>query len=1211
MPENLRHLLRLDPLHWREGLLTLVLWIVTVLGAIVYVPSVYMALRDGLVYVVWVDTAALAGVLALLLAKRMAFRIRAGLLCTVFYLLGTGLLFWVGPISQTYLLAFSLVTTLLLGLRTGLAAAILGTVTLAVVGLAGMATATVGPSVWLNADGPAWLVIALNFALANISLTLAVGGILAVLETGLRREAEGRESLRQSQSMLAMAMRVSRMGAWAIDRVEDKLRLTWSEGMFSIHELPVGFPPELDEGILYYANEDQAKVSEAVDACFRDGTPIDAQWVLLTAKNRRILVHAVAEAVRDEAGRIVRIHGTLQDLTEDRETQLSLLRSERRYFELADSMPFMVWTATPDGGVDYANAAFRDYIGEYSGQDLGTGWFRLLHPDDRERTAQVWAKAVRSGEPYQTEFRIRRGSDGEYRWHRLHATAVREEDGRIHKWYGSSVDIHEIKLAEKKSKQIARRLEKTLESITDAFVTFDREWRFTYVNSMAEQLLGRSRESLLDKNVWDEFAEGINPEFRKHLEPALDRGEPVSFEAVASFGKLLEVRAFPSSVGLAVYFRDVTMERAAREADRLHEQRLQLITRATNDLIWDFDAAKSTIWWGEGFEAFFGPVLEGRETGESFWEERVHPDDRERTVSGINTAFVGDGDSWTDEYRLRRADGIYVHVLDRGYILRDDDGKAIRMIGGLTDLTDRMQKEEALRRLTQELERERAKLLVAQSVAHVGSWETDLTTYEVTWSEECYRIFEKDPSMYTPTHEGVLSQVHPEDRDKVTETFLSSVRQTAPQTIVHRIITDNGNVKYLEQNWKIELDENGMPIRATGTGQDITLRVSLEEQFRQSQKMEAVGRLAGGIAHDFNNMLTVILVRSERAMAALKASDPLRAGIQEIYDAAERSAALTRQLLTYARRQEVQARVLDLNETVENALKMLRRLVGEDVRLEWSPGAGLWPVKIDPAQVDQILTNLCVNARDAIRDVGTVTIETHNVTFDAEYCRRHSDYQPGDYVMLAVTDDGAGMSEEIRSRIFDPFFTTKEPGRGTGLGLPTVYGIVQQNRGFIHVYSEPGKGTTFKIYLVREAQVVTESFGAAQGGIPRGNGEVVLVVEDEAMILEVAVEILEGLGYHVLSADSPDTALAIAAKAGTVIDVMMTDVVMPGMNGRDLVDRIRKSRPHLRVLFMSGYTAQVMEHRGMVEGREDFIQKPFSISDLAIKIRATLDSRDG
>jgi len=386
-------------------------------------------------------------------------------------------------------------------------------------------------------------------------------------------------------------------------------------------------------------------------------------------------------------------------------------------------------------------------------------------------------------------------------------------------------------------------------------------------------------------------------------------------------------------------------------------------------------------------------------------------------------------------------------------------------------------------------------------------------------------------------------------------------------------------------------------------------RDQLQTQLLLAQKMESIGRLAGGVAHDFNNMLTAILGHAQLALLRCTPSEPIHADLMAIEESAHRSAGLTRQLLAFARKQTVAPKILDLNDTVGGMLKMLLRLIGEDIDLVWMPGADLWPVRIDPSQIDQLLANLCVNARDAIVDVGKVTIETENTVFDEDYCAVHPGFVCGEYVRLAVSDDGGGMNQEVLDHLFEPFFTTKEVGQGTGLGLATVYGIVKQNEGFINVYSEPDSGSTFKIYLPRFAGEARDPRAASGVEIPQGRGETVLLVEDEAVILNVGRAMLERLGYTVLTAGTPGEGLRLAKTHTAEIQLLITDVVMPGMNGRDLAKLINDLKPGLNCLFISGYTASVIAHRGVLDEGVFFLQKPFSMKDLASKVRQALERK--
>jgi len=414
-----------------------------------------------------------------------------------------------------------------------------------------------------------------------------------------------------------------------------------------------------------------------------------------------------------------------------------------------------------------------------------------------------------------------------------------------------------------------------------------------------------------------------------------------------------------------------------------------------------------------------------------------------------------------------------------------------------------------------------------------------------------------------------------------------------------------------------KIDKSGQPIGLWGIIRDISeqkaadeARKKLEAQFQQAQKMESVGRLAGGVAHDFNNNLQAIVGFADLAIEQADKSSRIYKDIDEIRKAAKRSRKIIRQLLAFARKQTISPEVLDLNDSLAGMLKMLRRLIGENVELSWTPGAELWEVKMDPAQVDQILANLVVNARDAISNVGKVTIGTRNAELDQSYCQVHPGCTPGQYVLLSISDNGSGMDKDVMEKIFEPFFTTKEVGEGTGLGLATVYGIVKQNNGFIDVQSKLGKGTTFNLYLPSHTAKKMEGRESSPSiALPTGT-ETVLLVEDQRSVLETGRRLLTELGYTVMAAATADEALRLAGEYTGEIDLLITDVIMPGMNGRDMAARIRQTRPATRCLYMSGYTADVIADQGVLEEGVQFIQKPFSMRELAQKAREALGSEE-
>jgi len=404
-------------------------------------------------------------------------------------------------------------------------------------------------------------------------------------------------------------------------------------------------------------------------------------------------------------------------------------------------------------------------------------------------------------------------------------------------------------------------------------------------------------------------------------------------------------------------------------------------------------------------------------------------------------------------------------------------------------------------------------------------------------------------------------------------------------------------------------DRNGSITAAIEIIDDITERKGLEAQLHQAQKMESVGRLAGGVAHDFNNILTVILGYSQLGLMESDPTTPIYAQLEEIEKAGERATELTHQLLAFARKQAIQPKVIQLNETVAGMLKMLQRLIGENIQLNWIAAENLWLLMIDPSQIDQLMANLCVNARDAITDVGKITIETENCTIGEDYSVLHIEVSPGEYVRLAVSDNGSGIDRETLTHIFEPFFTTKAAGEGTGLGLATVFGIVKQNNGFINVYSEPGLGTTFSIHLPRhigKSEQVQDT--VLEVTAPHGS-ETILLVEDDATILRLATVILNDLGYTVLQANTPNEAIQLAKEHAGNVKLLITDVIMPEMNGKELANKLQTLYPQLKCLFMSGYTDAAIAKHGVLDEGVHFVQKPFTLSKMAVKVREVLDSK--
>jgi PAS domain S-box-containing protein len=680
--------------------------------------------------------------------------------------------------------------------------------------------------------------------------------------------------------------------------------------------------------------------------------------------------------------------------------------------------------------------------------------------------------------------------------------------------------------------------------------------------------------------------------------------------------------------------RFITDLNKAQEQLQDSEIRLRFALEGANDGLWDANLLTGAVYFNErGYEILgYAPGTKpGADTLD--WRTLVHPDDFAATWAHIVSHFRQQIPMVRIEVRLRVQNDVWKWVLARGKVFKwDENGQALRLTGTLTDIDNRKKIEETQRFL---LEYDRSasgedffKVLVRFLVellqidsACVGRLEADGLSAQTVAVFQDGEFAENLTYILQGTPCGIavgeticcyprdVRHLFPDDtllQEMVAESYVGTTlwdsqgRKIGLIAIIGRKALDN-----------LDLAESVLKQVASRTASEFQRREAeheraiLQTQLMQAQKMESVGRLAGGVAHDFNNMLGVILGHVEMAEEQINPADPLLQDLQEIKKAAARSADLTRQLLAFARKQTVSPKVIDLNSTVESMLKMLRRLIGEDIELIWRPGYDLWPAKIDPTQVDQILANLAINARDAIAGIGRVTLETANIILDDDYCADHMGFLPGSYVLLTASDDGCGMDKETSEHIFEPFFTTKEIGRGTGLGLATIYGIVKQNSGFINVYSEPGRGTTFRILLPK----YLGKAGSEQKKLPevaqRGQ-ETILLVEDEQSILQLGRRMLERLGYLVLAAATPGEALRMAAQHSGEIHLLLTDVIMPEMNGRDLAKRLLSLYPKMMRMFMSGYTADIIAHHGVLDEGVQFIQKPFSKAELSAKVRAAL-----
>jgi PAS domain S-box-containing protein len=577
----------------------------------------------------------------------------------------------------------------------------------------------------------------------------------------------------------------------------------------------------------------------------------------------------------------------------------------------------------------------------------------------------------------------------------------------------------------------------------------------------------------------------------------------------------------------------------------------------------------------------------------SFLPARMRDEHRER----FNDVVGGDL-RISENYILNRS-GDERLIEWRHTLLRNDAGHVIGTFSSGTDITERKRAGEKIR---QAEERTR----FALEAAGVGIWDRDYTTGVIRWSEILESQHGLQPGTFGGTAEAAVERIHPDDRESVRETIAKAMKSGADFSILNRSIWPDGTVRWLSGAGRVHLGEHGEPVRSVGISLDVTERHMLDEQHQQAEKMEAFGQLAGGVAHDFNNLLTVILGYCELLLADRDPDDPRQADISEIQKAGSSAAALTRQLLTFSRKQIIEPTLIDLNVVVSDMRSMLGRLIREDVTVVLGLPSDLASVKADRGQVEQIVLNLAVNARDAMPNGGTLTIETANVDLDEHYAMTHLAVKPGPYVVLTVSDTGTGMTPQVQARLFEPFFTTKEIGNGTGLGLATVHGIVTQSGGSIDVHTAVGRGTSFKVYFPRADAKEMVAKAAPPVVRPRVGTQTVLVVEDMEGLRDLAKRLLERQGYTVLLAANAVEAVQLFERNAS-IDVLLTDVVMPGASGPELTRQLVERRPALKVIYMSGHTEDAIARHGVLDPGIAFVHKPFSAEALGRKIREVLD----
>ena len=768
-------------------------------------------------------------------------------------------------------------------------------------------------------------------------------------------------------------------------------------------------------------------------------------------------------------------------------------------------------------------------------------------------------------------------------------------------------DVGEQRRAEEELRRTAALLRAVAEGTPDAVFVKDTSGRYLLCNEAGSRLISRSVAEILGRDdtalFEPESARAVMEWDRRVM--AAGTAETLEHELTADgVARVWVATKAPyhdehgNVVGVIGVARDVTERKRAEDAVRDSERKLNQAQRIAHVGYWDRDLDADRITWSDEVYRIFGLPPQESALNIAQFLELIHPDDQPHMAEALAGALRG-GRRFDVEYRAIRPDGEVRVVHSLGDVMWDASGRPRRMFGIVQDVTERKRADDALRD-------SEAFLRLSQEASGVGSWEWDLTTGRVRWSENMGRIHGLAAHEFDGRLETAASFFHPDDAPGLHANMGRLMEQGVFTPTEYRIRLRNGVERTVRATGEVILDRSGKVARCIGTVSDVTERLKLEEQLRQSQKMEAIGLLAGGVAHDFNNLLTVINGFSELLLADLPASDLRREPATAIRDAGERAARLTGQLLAFSRKAVVAPKVLDLNEVIDSAGKMLRRLIGEDVTLTTVLSPGLSRVRIDPGQVEQVLMNLAVNARDAMPRGGRLTIETKDVAVGEGDVPGRADPKPGRQVRLSVADTGDGMTDEVKARIFEPFFTTKGVGKGTGLGLATVYGIVKQAGGDIAVDSRVGAGTRFTILLPALPETGEPAESGALRVAPRG-AETVLLAEDEDAVRKLARLALEMQGYTVVEAGTGADAVRVAETYPGPVHLLATDVVMPDLGGRDLAEAVRARRPGVKVLYMSGYTDDAVIRHGVSEVADAFLQKPFTPLGLARKVREVLD----
>lgn len=1018
---------------------------------------------------------------------------------------------------------------------------------------------------------------------------------------------------------------------------------------------------------IYPAWANKLVLETVIPVVLRDGV-WQGEAVLLGHDGQEIPVSQVIMAHRDPDG-VVKYYSTIaRDLTEQKKSENSLRQNESQLKEAQQLARTGSWELDLiNNKLTWSDEIYRIY--EVDPERFGASYeafLDTLHPEDRAAVDQAYKASVKNRTPYAVDHRLL-FPGGRIKHVHTRCETYYDNDGAPIRSVGTTQDITERILAEeslkqknllleligkaqsqfitlKDTKQLFDGMLSNLLSLTGSAYGFIGEVAYAtegkpYLKSHAITNIAWTKE--LREFYQENASKGI--EFRKMASlygSVITTGKPV-----ISNNPVKDPRAgglpeghpeLNSFLGLPIYAGDKfvgmvgmanreggydgeivnflspflstcghlieaanneNLRRKAEESLKRSEARLARAQQIAQIGSWERDLLTNKIYWSEEVYRIFG--VEPGQLNATFegFISFVHPEDRTIVASAIEETLIRKS-PYRVNYRLVRNDGAIRFVRAEGEIVSDHEDKPVRLVGVVQDITDSHMAEEAVRKSEARLEK-------AQRIAHMGSWEWDLASNKLYWSDQVYQIYGLELQSFEPSYEKFLSVVHPEDRKKVAiepDNLLDLPLQTE-----YRIVRPDGSVRIIQGNREFSLDENGRIVRVAGIIQDVTEKKRLEDQIRSMQRMESIGALAGGVAHDFNNILTAIQGFAELSILSVSEEYPQQF-MGEIKTASERAANLTRQLLLFSRQQPMTLKDTQMNDVVLDLLKMLHRVVGEHYTLSTNLARKLKPIYADRSHLEQVIMNLVVNARDAMPDGGEILIHTKKVTIDEAYCKRYSYARNGEFICVSVKDQGVGMDAATLARIFEPFFTTKGPGKGTGLGLSVVYGIVKQHNGWITVDSEPGSGSTVQVYLPVLGEKKSKSPEKAELATLQLGGEgVILLVEDDDVVRRFTERVLKKNGYTVISAGNVQEAVEIFSQEKEKLDLLLSDVVLPDGTGVKLADSLLKEKPQLPVLFTSGYSHDTIGLQAALREKDYlFLPKPYGVKDLLLAVRSVL-----